>query len=212
MVKFIIVRHGFSLGNKEKRFTGQLDIPLDEIGYAQAELVAKYILDNFKIDAIYSSELSRAYNTALPVAKALGLEINKRKRLNEVDVGLWHGKLFEEVEKEFPESYALYKASPGLSCFEGGESYAEARDRVVAEFDKIASENEGKTVLVAAHGGVIKNLLAAWLGLPLERINEVPRVKNASISIAEYEGGKSKITLMSYIDHLGDMATETGIK
>ena len=143
MVKFIIVRHGFSLGNKEGRFTGQLDVPLDEIGYAQAESVAKYILDNFKIDVIYSSELCRAYDTALPVAKALGLEVKKRKGLNEVDVGLWQGKRIDDVEKEFPESFELYRRSPGLSRFDGGESYAELRERVVIEFDNLAKENEG---------------------------------------------------------------------
>ena len=212
MVKFIIVRHGFSLGNKEGRFTGQLDVPLDEIGYAQAECAARYILDSFKIDVIYSSELSRAYDTAFPVAKALGLEVNKRKRLNEVDVGLWHGKLFEDVGKEFPESYALYKVSPGIFRFDGGESYAELRERVVAEFEEIARENDGKTVLVAAHGGVIRSLVAAWLDIPLERITEVPRASNASISVAEYEGGKAKFTLIGYTDHLGDKTTEVGLK
>lgn len=212
MVKFIIVRHGFSLGNKEGRFTGQLDVSLDEIGFAQAESVAKYILDNFKIDVIYSSELSRAYDTALPVAKALGLEVNKRKGLNEVDVGLWQGKLIDDVEKEFPESFALYKSSPGLSRFDGGESYAELRERVVAEFHKLAQENDGKTVLVAAHGGVIRNLLAAWLDIPGERIKEVPRAANASITIAEYEGGKAELKLIGYTDHLDDKTTEAGVK
>ena len=212
MVKFIIVRHGFSLGNKEKRFTGQLDVPLDEIGYAQAECAARYILDNFKIDVIYSSELSRAYDTALPVAKALGLEVKKRKGLNEVDVGLWQGKRIDDVEKEFPESFELYRRSPGLSRFDGGESYAELRERVVIEFDNLAKENEGKTVLVAAHGGVIRNLIAAWLDIPGERIKEVPRASNASITIAEYENGKAKLTLIGYTDHLIDKTTEVGVK
>ncbi len=212
MVRFIIVRHGFSLGNKEKRFTGQLDLPLDEIGYAQAESVAKYILNNFKIDVIYSSELCRAYDTALPVAKALGLEVIKRKGLNEVDVGLWEGKFIDDVEKEFPESFALYKRSPGLSHFDGGESYAELRERVVEEFGKLAEENDGKTVLVAAHGGVIRNLLAAWLDIPGERIKEVPRAANASISIAEYEDGKAELKLIGYTDHLDDKTTEAGVK
>ena len=208
MVKFIIVRHGFSLGNKEGRFTGQLDVPLDEIGYAQAECAARHILDNFKIDVIYSSELSRAYDTALPVAKALGLEINRRKGLNEVDVGLWAGKLIDDVEKEFPESFALYKASPGLSHFDGGESYAELRERVVAEFHKLAEENEGKTVLVAVHGGVIRSLVAAWLDIPLERLTDVPRASNASITVAEYETGKAKLKLVGYTGHLENKATE----
>ena len=211
MVKFIIVRHGFSLGNKEKRFTGQLDLPLDEIGYSQAESVAKYILDNFKIDVIYSSELCRAYDTALPLAKALGKEVKKINALNETDVGFWQGKTFEEIKKEYPEGYALYVASPGLCHFDGGECYADVRARVVRGFHHIAEENEGKTVFVATHGGVIRNLLAAWLDISLERITDVPRISNASITVAEYENGKATLLGINCTKHLEDKVTEVAV-
>ena len=89
MIKFIIVRHGFSCGNKEKRFSGQLDVSLDEIGYSQAKSIAEYVLSNFSVDRIYSSDLSRAYDTVKPVADALGQDVVKCRELREVDVGLW---------------------------------------------------------------------------------------------------------------------------
>jgi len=211
MVKFIIVRHGFSLGNKDGIFTGQLDVPLDEIGFAQAEAAAKYILENFTVDEIYSSELCRAYDTALPVAKALSKEVKRRKDLNEVDVGFWQGMTFDEVREKYPESLAIYETSPGLSHFDGGESYADVRKRAVRAFCKIAEKNEGKTVMVATHGGVIRNLLASWLDIPLERITDVPRASNASITVAEYVNGGATVTLMGFTEHLEDKTTEVKV-
>ena len=77
MTDLVILRHGYSEGNKEKRFSGQMNVPLDNVGKNQAESVAKFIADNFKVDAIYSSDLSRAYDTVKPLADKLGLEIVK---------------------------------------------------------------------------------------------------------------------------------------
>ena len=102
--------------------------------------------------------------------------------------------------------------TPGLSHFDGGESYAQARERAVREFHKLAEENEGKTVMVATHGGIVRNLIAAWLDVSLERLTDVPRVSNASVTVAEYEGGKAKLTLIGYTDHLVDKTTEVGVK
>ena len=204
MVKLIIVRHGYSVANKGHIFTGQLDMPLDEVGYEQAELVGKYVLENFSVDEIYSSDLSRAYNTALPVAKALSKEVKKVKELREVDVGLWGGKTFDEAKEEFPESYARYVECPGLSHFDGGESYAMARERISECFERIAAENEGKTVMVVAHGGVLRNLFGAWQGVSLARLTDMPRLSNASVTVAEYDNKnkKANILLYGYTGHL----------
>ena len=75
MVTFLIVRHGFSASNVQATFTGQLDAPLIEKGFLQAEVVSKYIYDNYKVDAIYSSDLSRAVDTITPLSKACNLPI-----------------------------------------------------------------------------------------------------------------------------------------
>ena len=138
MVRFIIVRHGYSVGNSEKRFSGQYDYKLSEIGYAQAEQTAKYITDNFKIDAIYSSDLLRAYDTAKPVADRLGLTITKRKELREVDVGFWQARLIEDVKKEFSKSFNTYLNDVGLAEFDGGETYIDFMARIKFVFEKIA--------------------------------------------------------------------------
>lgn len=212
MVKFIILRHGYSMGNKEKRFSGQMDVPLDNVGHAQAECTAKYISSNFKVDSVYSSDLSRAYETALPVAKEFNLSVNKRTDLREVDVGEWEGKLIEDVKKEFPESFELYRTNPGLSAFDGGESYADVMERGRKAFAEIAKENEGKTVVVATHGGVIRTLRAAWTNTSLEDIKNIPHVPNSSITVAEYQEGVVNFVTIGYDQHLDDKTTEEGVK
>ena len=192
MTTLIIIRHGYSMGNKEKKFTGQNDVPLDEIGFQQAESTAKYIIDNFKVDAIYSSDLSRAYETVKPISNAIGLPITTLTALREVNVGSWQGKLISEIEKEFPENLKLYKKSPGLIHFDNGESYKELIIRVQKAMEQIAEDNDRKTVVIGTHGGVIRALRAAWNKIPLDKLGSVLHVPNGSVTIVEYENKKTK--------------------
>lgn len=209
MVKLIILRHGFSKTNKEKRFTGQLDVPLDEIGVLQAKVMSEYIKNNFKVDSIYSSDLSRAYNSVKPLADSLNLEITKCKELREVHLGNWQGKAFEDIKKDFPESYARYIKNPALFRFEGGENYSDTMLRATDVIKKIAKDNEGKTVVIATHGGVIRTLVAAWKGIPIEKSKEINLFGNCSITVVEYSEDKVEFVLTDYRDHLTDITTDT---
>lgn len=212
MVTLIIIRHGYSIGNKEKKFSGQLDLPLDDIGYSQAKSTAEYILSHFKVDSIYSSDLSRAYETVRPVAEALNLPIHLCTGLREVDVGLWQGRYIEDVKKDFPESFELYRTNPGLSRFDGGESYADVMLRSKLALETIIKDNEGKTVVIGTHGGVIRTLRAVWSGTPLQNIKDIPHVPNGSITIAECSNGHVKLTKVGYQEHLHNQTTEEGVK
>ncbi len=212
MVTFIIIRHGYSQGNKEKRFSGQLDVPLDDIGVLQAKSVAEYVLENFKVDSIYSSDLSRAYETVKPIGDVLGLEVQKCKELREVDVGKWQGKLVEDIKKEDLEGFESYRTNPGLFIFEGGESYIAAMERAALALDKIARENEGKTVVIGTHGGIVRTLRASWNNIPAEGIKDIPHVLNASVTVAEYDKGNVRWLQIGYSDHLADKVTEQAIK
>lgn len=212
MTKFLILRHGYSKGNKERKFTGQQDVPLDEIGVAQAESAAKYILENFKIDSIYSSPLSRAYNTAKPVADALSLPINTVEDIKEIDVGVWEGMRVVDIAEQYPEEFELYSTNVGLARPVGGESYLELAERVSKAFAQIAQENPGKTVLVATHGGVIRALRYAWLGYTPEQLQSIPHVTNASLTVAEYADGKGEFKMIDFNEYLDDKVTEMPLK
>lgn len=210
MVTFIIVRHGFSAFNKEKKFTGQMDVPLDEAGLEQAAETAAYVLKTYKIDAVYSSDLCRAYDTAKPVADALGLPVQTTKELREMYLGVWQGMSFDEVKEKYPEKYAIHKENVGLSRPTGGETYGELTERALAEIHKIALENDGKTVLIATHGGVVRALRCAWLSIPLTEMKNVPHVTNASVTVAEYDAltRKANLPVIGFDGHLGNKATE----
>ena len=212
MVTFIIVRHGYSVANKEKRFSGQMDIPLDEVGLCQAESVADYIVENFKVDSIYTSDLIRTVQTVKPTAERLGLAINKCKELREVDVGTWQGRLVEDIKKEYPENFEVYRKTPGLCRFDGGENYSDCLYRAKDVLDRLAKENDGKTIVIGTHGGVIRTLRAYLKNIPMDRIQELAHVPNASITIIEYNEGSIKLVEEGYAEHLSDKTTEAPIK
>ena len=202
MVRFIIVRHGLSNANKEQRFSGQYDFPLDEIGVQQADAVSKYIYETFKVDRIYSSDLSRAYNTVKPLSELLGMEIIKRSDLREINVGVWQNVLFKEVQEKYPETFKKYISNPGVWTFEGGECYADVQKRALHALEEIAAENEGKTVVIGTHGGLIRALRAAWEGIPLSEFKKVPNISNCSVTVVEYSNGSVKLLSIGNTEHL----------
>lgn len=212
MVTFILIRHGYSKFNKEHRFAGQCDIPLDKIGTLQARYTAEYVVNNFKIDKIYSSDLCRAYATAKPIADALGLPVITRTDLREVNVGKWEGMLIADVKKEYPQSFEIYKTKPGLFTFKEGESYQAMLKRAVSALKEIAMENDGKSIVICTHGGVIRALRCYWYNYTPEKIGEIPHVPNASVTVVNFDRNTAEFILTGYNGHLPDKTTEKAVK
>ena len=202
MVKFIIVRHGKTDFNRLNKYQGQYDSSLEELGIRQAEITTEFVAKNYKLDAIYSSDLSRAVKTAEPFAKAFGLEINTTTALRELDVGNWTLQLVSEVEKNDPENMRAYRECIGTFRFPGGESFEEARDRAIKKIDEIAKDHDGQTVLLVSHGGTIRTVIAHWLGYPMAELDSVRSVKNTSLTVAEYTDGKVEFKLLGDNSHL----------
>ena len=206
MTTFILVRHGESMANKTKSYAGQNDIPLSEEGFLQAEAVSRYIEDNFKVDAVYSSDLSRAYNTIKPFADRKNIIINKRRELREVNVGLWHGMSFDDVEKEYPDLIIKRKEKPDLFRYPEGESYREVAKRGGAIFEEMAKENPGKTVLVASHNGFLRTTLCTLMGLSLSELESVTGFPNASVTVLRYEDGKAEVLIKGFAGYLENIS------
>lgn len=207
MTRILLVRHGESLSNVEGTFTGQSDAALSPLGKAQAERTARFILENYRVDRAYSSDLSRAYHTALPVAQALGLEVTKEPALREIHGGLWEEVLFSRLEALFPAEYALWQQDMGTSRCPGGESVAQMAERAWACIDRICRENPGKTVLVASHATPVRAIQWHTTGKPLSYMKEIPWVSNASVSEYVYENGRLTPVKLSMDAHLADMKT-----
>lgn len=207
MTRLVITRHGQSIANAEYRFAGHSDFDLSEIGKAQAELTSQYICANEKIDMIYSSDLLRAYNTAVPTAKKLGLEIIPTEQLREIYAGEWEGRTTAELAVEFEEDFGVWKNDYANSRCTGGESTAEVYDRVVATVKRLAQKHDGKTLLLSTHATVVRALCAHSLGLTADRTGEIPFTHNASINIFNYEDGKLIPEKMDIVEHLGNIVT-----
>lgn len=202
-----MIRHGFSVANDQKKFAGHSDFVLTELGRLQAEKCAE-ALKNERIDAVYSSDLSRAYDTARPIAKLSGLEIIKSERLREIYAGKWEGRLFDELCEIFAEDYTVWKNDIGRAHCTGGESVRELSDRILGELKRIADENPGKTVCITTHATPIRAVCAAAAGLEAENMAKISWTANASISIFEYENGIFTAIDTSNTDHLGELRTK----
>lgn len=208
MIKFIIVRHGFSLSNLKSTMTGQLDEPLTEMGLIQGKLVSEYIFENYHIDAIYSSDLSRAVDTIAPLSKMAGIPIIKEQRLRELHAGEWQGINVSELMEKYGEIYEKWRVHDPSIRPPKGESMQELQERGITALKDIAKLNDGKTVVIATHGGLIKTLHAYFLGLPVQKWKDLSYLPNASILEVDFDNELFKITTGPIDHYLGNMHTE----
>ncbi len=204
MTRLVIIRHGESVYNIERKYTGQLDVALTEKGVLQAEITGKYILENYKIDKIYSSDLTRAIDTAKPIADPLGLEIHTDARLREIYAGEWQGYYFNDVAEIFKEEYEYYKTHKTIARTPGGEGMQDVMKRMHEAVKEIAATNDGKTVLISTHNGPLMTLEVLVYGIPLD---DIYSVSNNSITELEYENGSFKAVKFGYNEHLDELVT-----
>ena len=207
MVTLILERHGQSEGNVKSLFTGHTNVNLTKLGVAQVKRSAEYIVENHKIDKIYSSDLKRAVDTAGFVAEKTGLGIIKNEKLRELYAGKWNGMSFEEIEESYAVDWKVWREDVGNSRCTGGESVNELGERFLSAITEIAEENDGKTVLVSTHATPIRVTQCLLGGLPLDEMKNVPWGANASLTILEYDKGSWTIVKASYDEHLWDLRT-----
>ncbi len=176
----LLARHGETAENKERRFQGQLDVPLNETGREQARALAETAASEATpLVALYASPLIRARETAEIVGGRLGLEPRLDERLMEVDVGEWQGRLKDDVERDDPEAWAAFRAAGEDFRFPGGESFHEQQERVIEALVDVTQRGELPALLVC-HRGVIRAALAHTHRRGLETYHEW-KVPNAEL-------------------------------
>ncbi len=153
----ILVRHGETDWNREERFQGQLDIKLNEAGRSQAEML-KRELAKFDFDAVYSSPLRRALETAQIIARDIPVRCDPR--LTEIHHGSWQGKTKRDIAEQWPDEWNRSNTEPQLFTPPGGESAADVRARV----ENFLQTIQGKTILCVSHGVVIQTFLSIVSG------------------------------------------------
>lgn len=210
--RFILVRHGESRANLENRFAGQIDIPLTETGLKQAECTGEY-LKNEKIDVFYSSELSRANDTACLIAKHHNKPVTKLKGLNEINGGYWENKTYPQIASTFPENYKIWNTIIGLTQCNGGENVEEVQTRVYSTIKEIAENNPKKTVFIGFHGMALRAFICKVLNVPLNQMQEkTVWASNASVTYVDYENGVFTLVEHSFDKHLSDCGLRTTLK
>jgi probable phosphoglycerate mutase len=164
----LLLRHGQTRLSIEKRFSGIDDVPLTEAGQAQAAAVAD-LLKGRQFDAIVSSPLSRAKQTAAAVAQVLGAPVRFEDDLRETDFGAWEGYTFAEVQARWGAELAAWLADPQVAP-PGGESFAATTARVARARDRLIARYPRGNVLIVTHTTPIKTLVRLALNAPPEAL------------------------------------------
>ena len=201
--KIIMIRHGESLANAGGIYLGHTDWDLTEKGKMQAEAVANYLKDE-KIDVIYSSDLIRAYNTALPHSRLHGIDIIKSRELREIYLGKWEGLPLSEIEEKWQDEFVHgWRENFGTCQTPGGESVPRVAERIYNEVKRIAKENEGKYIVIASHAAAIRAFWGKITQTPENEVAEkIPFPKNASCTTVIYENGELTPIEYGYADYL----------
>lgn len=163
--RLVILRHGRTAWNEGGRFQGQYDEPLDETGRAQALAVAP-AMAKLQPAVLVASDLSRAADTARPVAELTGLPLALDPALREIDLGRWSGLDGEQAKARFPDEWAAWEQGEDVRRG-SGETYVEVADRAVGLLNPLVAEQDAGAVVVAiTHGGTSRSVIGRMLGWP----------------------------------------------
>jgi glucosyl-3-phosphoglycerate phosphatase len=177
----VLWRHGQTTWNAEHRFQGQTDIPLDETGEAQAEYAARR-LATLRPDMIFASDLSRALQTAAPLARLTGLQVVPDKQLRERSGGDWEGLSDQEIRDRYPAERATWNPP-------NGEPTVVVAERVGVALSRIAGTLEdGQLAVVVSHGAALRLGMERVLGLPALGRGVLGPLANCSWSVLSLEG------------------------
>ena len=181
---FYLLRHGETKWNAANRICGRSDVPLSEAGRRQAKSLAER-LKPIPFDALYSSPLMRALDTARFISERIGLEPVLDDRLVELDYGQWEGKTVEEIMKNDSKTFRAWRADPGEVAPPGGESGLEAQQRVVPFLDSLAAKHPKGQVAVVFHKSVCRLAICHVLGMSPSDYRRRLLMENAALSIIQ---------------------------
>jgi len=213
--QILFIRHGETAWNRIKRIQGHIDIPLADTGLAQAQRLAVRLAreahEGQRIDAIYSSDLMRAQQTAQPFADALGLSLRLREGLRERAYGVFQGHDSTEIETLFPDAYAAWQTrDPGFAP-DGGESQRAFYHRVLHALEPIVAAHQGERIACVAHGGVLDCVYRFANGLDLSAPRSY-QLLNTSINVVDYVDGRAQVVQWADVSHLDTASDDDGYR
>jgi broad specificity phosphatase PhoE len=200
MTSVYLVRHGQTAWNKEEIFRGRTDVPLDETGLKQAELVGQYF-KGMEIHGIYSSSLSRAWRTAEKVAEHHSLKVQPLQGILDMSFGNWEGRPHQEIRENDGQTYRQWVETPHLVRLPGGENLEDVRVRAMAAMEEVIRNHPGKTVILVTHRVVNKLLICGILGLDNSHFWQITQDTTA-INLIQHRDGKYILSLLNETCHL----------
>jgi broad specificity phosphatase PhoE len=203
----LLIRHGETVGNREGLFRGQKDFSLNENGRIQAKALAEE-LRTWKIDAIYSSPLSRTLETARPLADPRGLSMIEERGFTNIRLGDWEGVAKKWVEENQPDLWKIWVSEPERLRRPGAETLAQVQERAFSALERIVRDEGGKKIAAVSHRAVLKPLIARCLGIPAPYFWKV-HMDTAAYSIFEHTPERGyTLTLLNQTRHLQDFIRE----
>jgi broad specificity phosphatase PhoE len=202
MAELILARHGETVWNVEKIYRGRTDVNLDEVGVKQAELLGRY-LRNWELEAIYSSPLMRAIDTANIIARYQKIDVHITEGLVDFDYGEWQSLPEREAERLYPTLYNEWHNNPHKVKMPGGESLEDVKRRAIGVVSDVISKYQGSIVLVA-HRVVNKVLICSLLGLNNSYFWNIKQ-DVGGITVFNYADGRFVLTRHNDISHLKEL-------
>jgi broad specificity phosphatase PhoE len=203
MTQLILVRHGQTTWNKVERVRGQVEIPLDEVGLAQAEATGRRIAAEWHPAAVYCSPLIRAVQTAQAIARCCRLDVQPTDGLNDLNFGQWQGLSPAEIQSRWPAMAKSWLSVPHTVTFPGGESLAILRDRAMSAVQHIIQVRGQQDVVLVAHTVVNRVILLAMLGLDNSHYWRIGQ-DTCAVNAIRWDSGAFYIESLNDTCHLHD--------
>lgn len=193
-----LVRHGDIGLGKDKRYIGQLDLPLSDLGRKQAATLQE-LLSQVPLDKIYCSDLRRAQQTADIIASTHQIIPEARVGLRELNMGDWDGELFAKIRTKYPEGFKQRGENIANYCTPQGESFSDCYKRVIPIFESL-TQSEESTILIIGHAGVNRVILCRVLGLPLDNVFHLEQ-SYGCLNLICKEGSEYRVKYLNYLDY-----------
>jgi broad specificity phosphatase PhoE len=199
--RILLIRHGETDWNAEERWQGFAPTELNALGHEQAKALADYLVQR-PIAAIYSSDLPRTWQTALPLARALGLEPQPDPRWREINLGVFQGLTHAEMEQQYPDEVIARKADLWGYAYPQGESRRDLGNRARAAWEYVVTNTNGQEAAIISHGGTIRTLLWILFGEEDEKLH-MP-IPNTSITTIDVKAGRYMLHAVGETPHLAN--------
>ena len=200
MTELIFIRHGETDWNRQQRFQGQIDVPLNATGHEQARRLAQALAGE-RFDTLLSSDLLRARETAAPLQTVSARVLTPLAGLREQSFGVLEGLDVPAIQRQHPALWAQWLRHDADEALPGGESTRQFHARVIAAVRELAKAQEGRTLVLVTHGGVLDMLWRTVHGLPLHGPRECA-IPNTGINRLRWRGGTLDIVRWAEDAHL----------